>query len=284
MTGPSPHTDPIFNQMTAQSQTVPLPPPRKRFVSGFATHSDDVMTLPLKEHILLRVLVDWVMTTNEMPHAPVVKISFIGHTDRDDRVGREFENQLSLRRALAVQQFFIKQLFLLTPLGFISVAKQITFPPPTGVGSAEFKPASNEAGRLLNRRVTMIFEHGRPPPPPPPFILDLKVRVDPPIGPPRPEPHPWTRPIPPPIKMPPSKFQETIKKVRKALEHFDKGTIAKGMFEAVKDFIEPMSPEERRKAEIEVAEAMRDDQEEEDRERRKRTLDPPGDKDPDEEN
>lgn len=282
MTEPSPHTDFIFDAMTAQSQVVPLPPQKRRFVSGFPAHSEDVMKLPLSEHMLLRVLVDWVISTHEMPHAPVAKISFIGHADRDPNVTREFEVQLSRRRAEAVRVFFITEFFRTIPINLLESGMRIDMPDATGIGSEDFIPAHNEEQRLKNRRVTIVFDHGRPPPPPPPFILDLKVKVPPlMIGPMRPGAHPWTRPIPPKIPMPPSKFQERIDEIRKALEFFDKGVIAKGLFEGFRHIVDPpTTPEELREIDIKRAETFRDDQEEEDRKRRIRTLDPPGPPDP----
>jgi hypothetical protein len=282
MSDPSPHTDVIFDQLTMRNRATQIPPPVRRFVSGFPTHSGNVLLLPLTELMLLSVLAEWVMSTHEMPTAPVAKISFIGHSDRDDNVGREFERLLSQTRAEAVRLYFIKELLVKTPIGFVSIVPRISFPPATGVGSAEITPASDEAGRLRNRRVTLVFERGPPPAPPPPFILDLpKVKVAPVmIGPPSP-PFIWSRPLPKPIKVPKTKFEEAIDRARRITKFFDVGSMAKGAFNAVREFIDPaLTPEERRKAETEVAQDLADEFEKENRERGVRLRDPPGEPDP----
>jgi hypothetical protein len=282
MSDPSPHTDVIFDQLTARARTAAIPPPVRRFVSGFPTHSENVLMLPLTELMLLSVLAEWVMSTHEMPTAPVAKISFIGHSDRDDRVGREFEKALSQRRAEAVRLYLRKELLVKTPIGFIPIVSKIDWPPASGIGSAEYTPAVNEAGRLRNRRVTIEFERGRPPAPPLPFILDLpKVKVAPVmIGPPNP-PYIWWRPLPKAIKVPKTKFEEAIDRARRITKYFDVGSIAKAAFNAVREFIDPaLTPEERRKAEVDVAQELADEHEKEVRERGIRLRDPPGEPDP----
>jgi hypothetical protein len=279
---PSPHTDVIFDRLTMQNRVAPVPPQVRRFVSGFPAHTANVLTLPLTELMLLSVLAEWVMSTHEMPSAPVSKISFIGHADRDDSVGREFENLLSQTRAEAVRMYFIRELLVKTPIGFVSIVPRISFPPASGVGSSEFTPAVNEAGRLRNRRVTLVFDRGPPPAPPPPFVLDLpKVNVAPVMIDPENPPYIWWRSLPKPIKVPKTKFEEAIDRARRITKYFDMGSMAKAAFNAVREFIDPaLTPEERRKAETEVAQDLADEFEKENRERGVRLRDPPGEPDP----
>ena len=105
----------------------------------------------------------------------------------------------------------------------------------------------------------------------------------PPHDPNPPPPHPWTRPIPPPIKLPKSALEEKLDQIRKSpLRFLDMGSIAKASFNAVREFIDPTVPgPELEKAQDDLANDLRDFWEEEKRKRDNRTKDPPGDPDPD---
>jgi hypothetical protein len=119
----------------------PPKPPARRSVSGFPAHSLTVASLPILEQIELRLLVDWVIQTHEFASLPVVKISCIGHADRDFQRGKAFEQQISEQRAAAVKTFFLNEISRLTysifdlmQPGFVPVAKRINFE-SIGLGS-----------------------------------------------------------------------------------------------------------------------------------------------------
>jgi hypothetical protein len=281
--------DAIFARMTTRSVTGPVPPPARRSVSGFPAHTDTVASLPLLEQIDLRMMVEWVIDTHEFADFPVIKITCTGHADRDAQRGRAFEQQISERRAAAVKTFFANEIarlsfsvFDLMQPGFVPIAKRIAFD-SLGVGSSEHVPAHNEAGRRRNRRVTIQFERGSSPQPPLIFILDITKVPLPPHDPSPPPPHPWTRPIPPALKLPKSALEEKLDRIRKSpLRFLDMGSIAKASFNAVREFIDPTLPgPEREKAEEQLVDDLRDFWEEEKRKRENRTKDPPGDPDPD---
>lgn len=292
MADPPSNADRIFAQMSARSVAGPPPPPERRFVAGYPSHQDSVASLPLLEQIELQLLAQWAVDTHELEGFPVVKIICVGHADRDFQRGTQFEQQISERRSRAVRQFFENEIRKLSfdiwgmmQPGFIPVFSRIKFE-STGIGSSKHVPAVNEAGRLRNRRVAIIFERDRSPQPPiviAPFsILDITVLPLPHLPLPDPRSGPWFRPIPPAIKLPKSKLQEIIDSVRNsALKYLDLGSIAKATFNLLKDKIDPnLGPEERRKAEEDLAKDLRDWYEEEKRKRDNRTKDPPGDPDP----
>ncbi|HAO33411.1 MAG TPA: hypothetical protein DCQ84_10720 [Candidatus Competibacteraceae bacterium] len=281
--------DAIFAQMTASSVTGPPPPPARRAVSGFPTHTHAVASLPPIEQIDLRMMVEWVIDTHEFAGFPVRKITCIGHADRDVQRGKDFEQQISERRAEAVKTFFANEISRLSfsvfdamQPGFVPVLQRIAFE-SSGVGSSEHVPAQNEAGRRRNRRVTIIFERDRTLQRLPPFIVDItKLPLPPDPNPPPPRPS-WTKPIPPPIKLPRSALEEKLDQIRKSpLRFLDMGSITKASFNALREFIEPTRPgPEREKAEEELAKELRDIWEEEKRKRDNRTKNPPGDPAPD---
>ncbi len=279
----------IFTQMTARSTSGPPPPPVKRSVSGFPPHTKTVANLPLLEQIDLRMMAEWAIDTHEFAGFPVVKITCIGHADRDFQRGKAYEQQISVDRAEAVKRFFVNEIsrlsfsiFDMMQPGFVPVSRRITYV-SRGVGSAEHKPAQTEAGRLRNRRVTIVFEFGRMPQQSPVSIIDITKVPLPPHDPNPPPPHPWPKPIPPPIKLPKSDLEEKLDKIRKSpLRFLDMGSIAKASFNAIREFIDPTQPgPEREKAEEQLAEDLRDFWEEEKRKRDIRTKNPPGDPDPD---
>ena len=279
----------IFTHNTGSYVSGPLPPPVRRSVSGFPAHTDTVASLPLLEQIDLRMIAEWVIDTHEFAGFPVIKITCIGHADRDFQRGKTYEQQISGRRAEAVKTFFTNEIhrlsfsiFDLMQPGFVPVVKRIAFE-SRGVGSLEYVPAKNEVGRRRNRRVTIVLERGRSPQPPLPFILDITKLPLPPHDPNPPPRHPWTRPIPPPIKLPKSALEEKLDQIRKSpLRFLDMKSIAKASFDAIREFIDPTLPgPEREKAEEELAKDLRDFWEEEKRKRDNRTRDPPGDPDPD---
>ena len=275
--------------MTARSMSGPPPPPARRSVSGFLAHTQTVANLPLLEQIDLRMMAEWAIDTHEFAGFPVIKITCIGHADRDVQRGKSFEQQISEQRAAAVKTFFVNEInrlsfsiFDLMQPGFVPIVKRIVFE-SQGVGSSEHVPAQNEAGRRRNRRVEIIFERGRLSQPPPFFIVDITKLPLPPHDPNPPPPHPWPRPIPPPIKLSKSALEEKLDRIRKSpLRFLDMGSIAKASFNALREFIDPTLPgPEREKAEEELAKDLRDFWEEEKRKRDNRTKDPPGDPDPD---
>lgn len=282
-------TDAIFARMTVRSVTGPPPPPARRSVSGFPAHTQTVASLPLLEQIDLRMMAEWAIDTHEFAGFPVIKITCIGHADRDFQRGKDFEQQISTRRAEAVKTFFVNEIrrlsfsiFDLMQPGFVPIVNRIAFE-SQGVGSSEHVPAKNEAGRRRNRRVTIVLERGRTPQRAPFFIVDItKLRLPPHDDDP-PPPHPWTRPIPPAIKLPKSALEEKLDQIRKSpLRFLDMGSIAKASFNAVREFIDPTRPgPELEKALEELATDLRDFWEEEKRNRDNRTIDPPGDPDPD---
>lgn len=282
--------DTIFAQMTANSVASSPPPPAQRSVSGFLAHTHVITSLPLLEQIDLRMMAEWVIDTHEFAGFPVIKIICIGHADRDFQRGKNFEQQISERRAKAVKTFFVNEIsrlsfsiFDLMQPGFVPVVKRIAFE-SRGLGSSEHVPAHNEAGRRRNRRVAIIFERNRTPQRSPPFIVDITKLPVPPHDPNPPPPRPsWTKPIPPPIKLPKSVLEEKLDQIRKSpLRFLDLGSIAKASFNALSEFIDPTLPgPEREKAEEELAKDLRDIWEEEKRKRDNRTKDPPGDPDPD---
>ena len=281
--------DAIFTHMTVTGVAGPPPPPARRSVSGFPAHAETVASLPLIEQIDLRMMAEWAIDTHEFAGFPVIKIICIGHADRDFQRGKDFEQQISLRRANAAKTFFVNEIsrlsfsiFDLMQPGFVPIVKRIAFE-SKGVGSSQHVPAQNEAGRRRNRRVTIVFERGRTPQPPPFSIVDITKLPLPPHDPNPPPPHPWTRPIPPAIKLPKSALEEKLDRIRKSpLRFLDMGSIAKASFNAVREFIDPTLPgPELEKAQEELAKDLRDFWEEEKRKRDNRTKDPPGDKDPD---
>lgn len=283
--------DEIFAQMTVQSVAGPPPPPQRRFVGGFPPLTSRVADLPSIEQIDLRMMIEWAIETHKISPFPVIEINCIGHADRDFQRGKAFEQSISERRALSIMNFMrgeIQRLGMdifasITQPTFIPIFARITFS-FDGVGSAQHKPASNEEGRRLNRRVTIEFVRGKSPQPPPPFIVDItKLPPQPPD--PRPDPdgrHPWTRPIPKAIKLPKSKLEELLDKVRKSpIKYFDMGSIGKASLAAVREFIDPTLPgPEREKAEEDLAKDLRDFWEEQQRGRDNRLKDPPGDPEP----
>ena len=283
-------TDLIFVQMRARRASGPVPPPEKRFVAG-PRPPGPVASLPIIEKIQLRLLAEWAIDTHDLGGFPVLKISCIGHADRDFQRGNEFEQQISERRSLAVKKFLESEIQrlgfdiwgLMQP-GFIPVFSRMTFE-SKGIGSAEHVPAKDEAGRLRNRRVTMIFEKGPSPQRPiQPAFAPHNPGPGPGPGPqpPHPEPGPWFRPIPKAIKLPRSQFEEIIEKFRNsALKYVDVGSVAKATFNALRQHIDPdIGPEARRKAEEEVAKDLDDYYREEQRKRDERNKNPPGDPDP----
>ncbi|MCB1767747.1 MAG: hypothetical protein KDJ22_17115 [Candidatus Competibacteraceae bacterium] len=291
MANPVFNPDVIFMQMTAKSVAGSPPPPARRSVSGFPPHIHAVASLPLLEQIDLRMMTEWVIDTHEFAGFPVLKITCIGHADRDFQRGKDHEQQISERRAESVKTWFVNEIsrlsfsiFDLMQPGFVPVVKRIAFG-SRGVGSSEHVPAQNEAGRRRNRRVTIIFERGRLSPQlTPPFIVDITKLPLPPHDPNPPTPRPsWTKPIPPPIKLPKSALEEKLDQIRKSpLRFLDIGSIAKASFNAFREFVDPTRPgPEREKAEEELAKDLRDLWEEEKRKRDNRTKDPPGDPDPD---
>jgi hypothetical protein len=289
MADPVSSPDAIFAQMSVSSATGPPPPPARRSVSGFPAHTQTVANLPLLEQIDLRMMAEWAIDTHEFAGFPVIKITCIGHADRDFQRGKKYEQQISERRAEAVKTFFMNEInrlsfsiFDLMQPGFVPIVKRIAFE-SRGVGSSEHVPAQNEAGRRRNRRVTMVFERGRSPQPPSFFILDITKLPLPPHDPNPPPPHPWTRPIPPAIKLPKSALEEKLDQIRKSpLRFLDMGSIAKASFNALREFIDPTRPgPELEKAQEELAKDLRDFWEEEKRKRDNRTKNPPGDPDPD---
>lgn len=281
--------DAIFAQMTAKSVSGPPPPPSRRSVFGFPTHTHTVASLPLLEQIDLRMMAEWAIDTHEFAGFPVTKIACIGHADRDFQRGKAFEQQISEQRAEAVKNFFVNEISRLTfsifdlmQPGFVPIVKRIAFE-SRGVGSSDHVPAQNEEGRRRNRRVTIVFERGKSPQPPLFFILDITKLPLPPHDPNPPPPHPWPNPIPPPIKLPKSALEEKLDQIRKSpLRFLDMGSIAKASFNAIREFIDPTRPgPELEKAQEQLAEDLRDFWEEEKRKRDIRTKDPPGDPDPD---
>jgi hypothetical protein len=280
--------DAIFAQMTARSVVGPPPPPERRSVSGFPALKETVGSLPLLEQIDLRMMVEFVIDTHEFAGFPVMKITCIGHADRDAQRGKEFERQISQRRAEAVKAFFVKEIDRLATSifdkiqpGFVPIVKRITFE-SQGVGSSDHVPAQTEAGRRRNRRVTIVLERDRTSQRPPFVIADITKLPLPPHDPNPPPPHPWTRPIPPAIKLPKSALEQKLDRIRKSpLRFLDMGSIAKASFNAVREFIDPTLPgPELEKAKEQLADDLRDFWEEEKRKRDNRTKDAPGDPDP----
>jgi hypothetical protein len=151
----------------ANAQAIsPLPPPDRRAVSGFPPHTDRVEGLPSVEQFLISDLVDWVIETHVPGAFPVVGINCIGHADRDDRLGRGYEQDISERRARAVmtalEDGIVRRSWRIAMGLYIpTVWSSIRFT-SSGVGSSDAKPAVNEAQRLRNRRVQMIFTRGNP--------------------------------------------------------------------------------------------------------------------------
>jgi hypothetical protein len=122
--------------------------------------------LPAVEQFLISDLIDWVIETHVPGAFPVVEINCIGHADRDDVRGRGYEQAISERRARAVltaleQGIFDRSWGIAMGLYIPTVWSSIRFA-SSGVGSRDAKPAVNEAQRLRNRRVQMIFKRGSP--------------------------------------------------------------------------------------------------------------------------
>jgi hypothetical protein len=281
--------DAIFVQMTVSSISGPPPPPARRSVSGFPALTETVARLPLLEQIDLRMMAEWAIDTHEFAGFPVIKITCIGHADRDFQRGKNFEQQISERRAEAVKNFFVNEIgrlsfsiFDLMQPGFVPVVKRIAFE-SKGVGSSDHVPAQNEAGRRRNRRVTIVLERGRSSQQSPFLIVDITKLPLPPHDTNAPPPHPWTRPIAPAIKLPKSALEEKLDQIRQSsLRFLDMGSIAKASFNAIREFIDPTLPgPELDKAKEQLADDLRDFWEEEKRTRDNRTKDPPGDPDSD---
>ena len=119
-------------------------------MSGFPAHTQTVASLPLLEQIDLRMMVEWAIDTHEFAGFPVVKITCIGHADRDFQRGKQFEQQISEQRAEAVKTFFVNEISRLSfsifdamQPGFVPIVKRIAFE-SRGVGSSEHVPAQNE--------------------------------------------------------------------------------------------------------------------------------------------
>lgn len=234
------------------------------------------------------MMAEWVIDTHELASFPVIKITCIGHADRDFQRGKDYEQQISERRAEAVKTFFVNEIGrlgfsiwdMMQP-GFVPIVARLKFE-ARGVGSSEHVLAHNEAGRRRNRRVSIVFERGASPQPPPIFILDVTKVPLPPDPDPLP-PHPWPVPIPPAIKLPKSALEEKLDRIRKSpIRFFDIGSIAKASFNAIREFIDPTLPgPELQKAQEDLAKDLRDWWEDEKRKRDNRTKNPPGDPDPD---
>jgi len=270
---------------SAQSASGPVPGPSRRAVSRFPPLTDKVEALPIEERILLRQLAEWVVETHEPGLFPVVKITCIGHADRDFQRGTGFEQAISERRARAVLEALAKETRFLSGIviiqNFVPIPSRIQFS-ASGVGSAQHKPAVNEKQRLRNRRVEIIFERGNPNRPPPVFFDILKeteriIRGMP--KPPLPEPKPdfFTKIVPPPKK---DEWREFITFLRKKtpLRFVDLKTVTEGVIDALGG-----PPENEQEAREQWTDSLLDALKEDEDERRKRTIDPPGDPDDEDE-
>jgi hypothetical protein len=269
---------------SAQSGAGTVPGPSRRSVSRFPPLTDKVEALPIDERILLRLLAEWVVETHEPGLFPVVKITCIGHADRDFQRGKGFEQAISERRARAVLEALSKEIRFLSGIviiqNFVPIPSRIQFS-ASGVGSAQHKPAVNEKQRLRNRRVEIIFERGQPNRPPPVFfdIIEATKRAirsmpQPPL--PLPRPDFFTKIAPPPKK---DEWREFITFLRKKtpLRFVDLKSVTEGIIDAVSP---PENPEEVQEKWAEsLLEALIDDE----NERRNRTIDPPGDPDDEDE-
>jgi hypothetical protein len=214
-----------------------------------------------------------------MPGAiPVTAIECIGHADRDNLRGRAYELDISQRRGRAVQIALENEIRSLTWHYFIgynipSIHSRIRFT-SSGVGSKYAEPAMNETQRLRNRRVSMIFTRSRPQPPPLPqlqwkdLFKGLKKY-------PFPGPGPARVPYFIDVKYPKrNEWREIIKTLRNSpLRFVDLKPFAEGIIES----LDP--PENDEEAQERWIDTLTDAIIEEERERRQRTLDPPGDPD-----
>jgi hypothetical protein len=108
---------------------------------------------------------------------PVTAIECLGHADQDVQRGAKYELDISKRRGESVKKYFEREIavksFSFSPTkGIATLNSRIAFS-ASGEGAIHARPAVNEAQRLRNRRVSIVFTRGLAPPPPPLPFADL---------------------------------------------------------------------------------------------------------------
>jgi hypothetical protein len=88
----------------AELQLVRCPRPTEEVIGSFPRYMKSVNSLPLGERTKVERLARLILASFRPGCQPLTEIGLVGHADRDIRRGRDFENRISLQRAMEIRR------------------------------------------------------------------------------------------------------------------------------------------------------------------------------------
>jgi hypothetical protein len=159
------------------------PAPMKETIRGFSRYQRTVESLSSKERKKVDDVAKYIFESFRPGCIPILSVKLIGHADTDLQKGHDFELEISVDRAVQVENYLHKAIDLLSKDFKAAPAKPVLADikwSHDGVGATEPAPENqrknpntlSEPERALNRRVEIILEPKPPNQPSTPWTFD----------------------------------------------------------------------------------------------------------------
>ena len=159
------------------------PQPMRETIHGFSRYAETVKSLPGLERSKVDDVAKYIFASFRPGCVPILSIKLVGHADTDLQKGHTFEHDISLKRAINVEDYLRATLATLSK--DFKAAASVPVPADIlwshlGVGATEPAPKNagknpnslTEADRKLNRRVVIVIEPRMPKQPDTPWTFD----------------------------------------------------------------------------------------------------------------
>jgi hypothetical protein len=159
------------------------PQPMRETIRGFSRYKETVESLPGLERPKVEDVAKYIFDSFRPGCIPMLSVKLVGHADTDLQRGHTFERDISLKRAINVEEYLREKVAALSK--DFKAAPSAPVPADIrwshlGVGAAEPAPENagknpnslGEAERKLNRRVEIFIEPRMPSQPDTPWTFD----------------------------------------------------------------------------------------------------------------